>query len=574
VHTWHDATDAQVQTWLQGLGVTFPALNETSPYPILNSYDEGAGYVPHGYIIGRDMIIRREIPGSVSCDILEGYLKDVLYIRPPVDLEMIMDVSDTMNSPAPSNPLGPSKLELMHQAATIISDFMHDHGQVDDRMGLVWFTDDASEYATGSGQKLLSVQTYWSTLRSQILAHTTGICTAMGAGMQKAFDTLSASTHARYAILCTDGMQNIDPKAAPVSGHYEIKDIGGGLCGAHSSVPSHPGVDIASYHAPVHTIGIGITATYAPLLQEIANSTGGFYRATDAPDLDLDLIYLIDLCNSLAGGSPSVVHHNAGKFEAKNCQVEEVFYINRSVRKMTVALSWQSVQHGSLTFWLHAPNDALLDLHVEMKQFESYCLATVYLPKEQDGQKLPYVGKWRMVIRGESPSGTIGYHAIVVAEDHELKYHIDYPREVYKVGMLLPIHVNLALNEQPILKVNEVVLEASHLAQPLEQLVGKFELPLRKPASKLHTTARTQDPVFQKLQAMQLDPKWRKQLEVVRTRYSLSQGNLECKQSGKELVVQFPLKQTGLNSFKVLIRYETEKEGPIYRIEYISVHVA
>lgn len=575
VNTWHYATDTQVKTWLQGMGATFPAINEAYPYAFLNSYDEGAGFVPHSYIIGRDMKIRQEIPGAVGCDVMEGCLKDVLYLRPPVDIEMIMDVSDTMNSPPPTTPGGDPKLTLMRTAATKITDFLHDHGQVDDRMGLVWFTDDASEYVNGSGQKLLPVPTNTLKLKAQITARPTGICTAMGAGMQKAFDTLSASTHTRYAILCTDGMQNIDPKAAPVGGHYEIVDSGGWLCGTgHSSVLSHPGIDIAAYNTRVHTIGIGITATYTPLLQDIANATGGFYRSTYDPATDLDLIYFVDLCNSMAGGSPSVVHYHAGRLNAEACEAEEIFYLNRSVRKITVMLSWQQAQHGNLTFWLHAPDGTLLNLHAEMKQFESYCLATVYLPKQQDGKVLPYIGKWWMIIRGETQNSYADYHAFVIAEDHEIKFGIDFPRKVYKVDEMLPIHIKLIAREKPITEVNNILMEAIHLRQPLEKLVAQYELPPTKREVKRRPGMPCKDPVLQKLAAMQTDPSLIDRLKPVRTELSLKKGTLKCKTTEKEIVIPFALNQPGLCSFKITVQYKTRAEGPVHRIDYVSVHVA
>ncbi|HTX78650.1 MAG TPA: hypothetical protein VMC62_03235, partial [Longilinea sp.] len=135
-------------------------------------------------------------------------------------------------------------------------------------------------------------------------------------------------------------------------------------------------------------------------------------------------------------------------------------------------------------------------------------------------------------------------------------------------------HVNLALSEKPILQVNEVSLEAIQLAQPLEGLIAQYKLPPAKPGIKLRPVAPTMDPVFQKLRAMQVDPKWRERLTVVRAQYSLQKKTLECKPSGKELVVNFPLKQPGLNSFKITVHYETATEGPVHRIDYISVHVA
>ncbi|GAI00245.1 unnamed protein product, partial [marine sediment metagenome] len=101
-----------------------------------------------------------------------------------------------------------TKFIMMKQASTMITDFLKENGQINDRMGLIWFTDDVSEYQSSNDEKLLPIPANWAELRAQINTHGTGICTAMGSGLQTAFDTLSTSTQKRFVILCTDGIQN------------------------------------------------------------------------------------------------------------------------------------------------------------------------------------------------------------------------------------------------------------------------------------------------------------------------------------------------------------------------------
>jgi hypothetical protein len=558
------------EAWLTGLGVTFPAIKDDAAYTINDLYE--TTYYPYTCVIGRDMVIR-DTPYVSSEEALEGSIMDVAYMRDPLDVEMVMDVSDSMNSPSPSDPGGDSKLIMMRQAATMIADFLHDHGQVDDRMGLVWFTDDASEYEEPvSHDKLLSVQTYWASLRTQIETRETGTCTAMGAGLQTAFDTLDAEgMQDRFVILCTDGMQNIEPKVAPVGGHFEIIDSGGWLCGGHSGAPPHPGVDITSYDARIHPIGIGITATYEGLLQDIANATGGFYRGTDDPDVDLDLIYFLDLCNCMAGGSPAVVHHNAGKFYPEKCQAIESFYLNRSARKVTAMLSWKRAQGSNLTFWLRAPDGSLLDLHRQMRLFEDHCLATFYLPRRRNGKELPHVGEWRMIVRGETAGSYADYHAFVIAEDREVKYYVDYPRKVYAVGDRLPITIKLTELKEPVLKVKEILVEMAHQRVPLEELLAEYQ-PSVKP-EEMGIKEYPKEPTLLKLVAMTVDPKFREQLKPVRSRLSLQAKEIECQIGKESIVVPLALKQSGLHSFKVAVHCETSRNGPIRRLDLVSVHV-
>jgi hypothetical protein len=497
-----------------------------------------------------------------------------VYLRNPVDVEMVMDVSDTMNYPSPADPAGDTKLAMMKQATTMITDFLKDHGQSDDRMGLVWFTDDASEYQNGLGQKLLPIQANWTDLKAQITAQETGVCTAMGAGMQKAFDTLSASTNQRFAILCTDGMQNIEPKVEAVGGHYEIIDSDGWLCGGHSSVAAHPGTDITSYNTRVHTIGVGITATYASLLQDIANATGAFYRGTDDPSVDLDLIYFLDLCNCMAGGSPAVVHHSAGTLISRACEAVEEFQLNRSARKISVLLSWKKSQGSNLTFWLYAPDGSLLDLQGAVKQFENYTMATVYLPKQQDGKTLAHVGQWRMIIRGETHGPSADYHAMVIAEDQELKWHVDFPRKMYEVGDILPIRLRLAELKRPITKVNEITMEMAHLRLPLTEILPEYRISHYELRKREKSGKSRKEPLLLKLEALESDWRHREALKPVRTNLSMQKGSLECKINKEEIIIPVVLKQPGFCSFKIAIHCETAENGPVSRVDLVSVHVS
>jgi hypothetical protein len=209
-----------------------------------------------------------------------------------------------------------------------------------------------------------------------------------------------------------------------------------------------------------------------------------------------------------------------------------------------------------------------------MKEFESHCLATIYLPKQQDGKVLPYIGQWRMIIRGETQNSYADYHAFVIAEDHEIKFGVDFPRKVYKVGAVLPIHVKLVAKEKPITKVNDILLEVIHLRQPLEKLIAQYKLPPNKTEKNCQPGKLCKDIVLQKLEAMQTDPALQGRLKPVMSELSLKKGTLKCKIIGKEMVIPFALNQPGLCSFKITVQYETRAGGPVHRIDYVSVHVA
>ncbi len=566
-----------IKTWLTGefdVTVTFPAIHNED---IWSSYMGGIPVndrvVPHTFIIDRNMHIRERFLGFPGRDFLEGLLKDTIYIRDPIDLEMVMDVSGSMNWPL----TGDSKFEMMKRACRIIGNFLNTNGQIDDNMGLISFTDDVSE-----DQTLLPIKANWDItngLKDKINALVTGTCTAMGAGLQTAFDTLPPSTPTRksFVILCTDGIQNINPLVKKVpAGHYEIIN-GDDWCGDPSQIVSeHPGDNIANYNIPVHTIGVGITANYETLLQGIANQTGAFYQGTNDPETDLDFLYLIDLCNIMAGGSPSILYHNTSNLSVEEHKKAEIFYLNRSIRKITVILSWKKSQRSNFMFWLYSPDGTLLDLHNEMRLYENHCMATIYLPKRQNGESLEYLGGWRMIIRGEIIGTSADYHAFVIGEDTVIKHVVDFPKKLYEVGDLLPIRIIVLNKKKPVfIMPKEIVIETKYFRVPLPELlaqykVSPFEL-LKK--SKISTKKVPKNLLILKLKAMTSDPHFQKHLIPYTKHLSLLRGDLECKIEKEEIFIPIALEQPGLHSFKIKVRYESPENGPICRTDMISLIV-
>ncbi len=559
-----------LQTQISNFGLTMPVVSDPS---ISTTY--GISGVPKILIVDRGQVIRYAETGLKPEETTRGAILDVIYMREAVDTELVMDVSDSMNSAPPSAPSGDSKLKILKQAASMITDFLRDSGQANDRLGLVWFSDNVTAYATGGGQFLFPVSTHANTLKGEINLATTGTCTAMGGGLQAALETLSWSPNKRFVILCTDGIQNIEPKVAAVSGHYEIIDSGGWLCGSHSNIPPVPGVDIADYNAPIHTIGIGATSTYSTLLTNIANHTGGFYQATHQPNIDLDLIYFVDLTNAMAAGSPSIVLHSASQFHKEECRTFETFYLNRTARKVTAMLSWPETQNSDLTFWLHAPDGTRLKLHDHMKHYGSYTMATFHVPWEQDGQTIRHAGQWSMIITGDSDEAQADYHAIVIADDRDTKVHFGLPEKIFSVGEFLPIEISITEFRKHISQVTDITLETSYLKTPLAEQLSRYKVSPHTLELQTETKRgyHAQAALEAKLQAMEEDPERCKELTPVHELRSLSAGNLKVHIEEDRIIIPVKLDRPGLWSFKISVLADTARNGPIYRTGRLSTLV-
>jgi thiol-disulfide isomerase/thioredoxin len=99
---------------LTALGIQFPAVQDDTANALFSHYD-GPGYgFPQLYILDKDHIIHSVVDGEEPESATDNRILDAHSSRDPVDIAIVMDVSDSMNSPASA---GVSKLAVMKQAA-------------------------------------------------------------------------------------------------------------------------------------------------------------------------------------------------------------------------------------------------------------------------------------------------------------------------------------------------------------------------------------------------------------------------------------------------------------------------
>ena len=581
VHTENDDDHARQYGYADALsaarekliasGVRFPGIQDDSADTIFCHYDgPGFGW-PQVYIIDKDHDVHSAVYGEESESATENRILDAFTSRDPIDLEMVIDMSDSMNNSASA---GVSKLAVMKQAAKMVVDFSHAHGLTSDRMGLVWFTDDVSRYPTGN--TLLPVMANANGLRNRIDAKHTGMCTALGAGLQTAFDVLGSSTRNRFAILLTDGMQDVDPMVHSVGGHFEIIDAPAEYHCSRTcpGVGPRPGVNITSYNTPVHTIGVGVTATYSPLLNDIAAATDGTYLATVDPVNDLALLYFVEVCACLAGGSPAIISHAAGTFRPEQCKSTHRFFLNRTIRKFTAILSWQKLGAGNLIFWLRAPDGTVVGLHNRIKYYDTYVMATVPLPVEQDGRELPRSGEWVMIVRG-SIGSSVPYQVLVIGEDTGTHFEVVHPHRMYEAGDVLPLRIRLKEGRRFLAEPADIVLQKKSLREPLTELLARYPFqPALKKAKKgecekIPGTVQLEP----KLRALEADPRFAEQLGLNVITQSLREGTLRCTIDQKGITLPVTLTEPGVHTYRIEVRFDTEKNGPISRVTLVSVYV-
>jgi len=203
-------------------------------------------------------------------------------------------------------------------------------------------------------------------------------------------------------------------------------------------------------------------------------------------------------------------------------------------------------------------------------------MATIYLPKRQNGAYLSYIGEWRMIIRGELPASKADYHVIIIGEDTDIKLLVDFPRKTFEVGDILPIKISILKKKKPIpIGPIEIVIEKKHLPITLPELLAEYKISPNELIQQMKTRTKKapRNLLFLKLKAMTSDPQFQKRLMPDTKHFSLQKGNLECKIEKEEVLIHIALEQSGLHNFKMKVQYESPEEGHINRTDVISIIV-
>ena len=224
--------------------------------------------------------------------------------RDPVDVELVLDLSGSMLSPACATGCD-SRLQVLKDAVELFVQLWSVYAIPDDRMGVTYFRTHVDEFSPGS-VPLFPVVANSAALIADVQSQTTvsGNLTAMGGGIQTAVNRLTDAARSRNVILFTDGMQNVNPMVDATT--FEIADQPGRP--ASGVAATSPPTDLnTALGRKVSTIGIGATPPFIDLLSHIATETNGLFKSTTAPDEDLK-----EVLRRGAGRRPALLQPPAG----------------------------------------------------------------------------------------------------------------------------------------------------------------------------------------------------------------------------------------------------------------------
>ncbi|MCP5105843.1 MAG: VWA domain-containing protein [bacterium] len=409
--------------------------------------------------------------------------------RNPVDIILVLDISGSMRAVVPGSGTDLTKIELLRQAVEIFVNTWAVHAVDGDRMGIVYFNAHTATLVDVP-PFLKDVAVSAGDITDDVRARLAGGCTAMGGGLQVAYDNFDDADpdKKRVIILFSDGEQTANPlmvedglparlkiETIPVS---DAVPFGGYWC---SSAPADspdgspvvPDGDFLYQHdLEIHTIGVGAEgADFRGLIQRIADETTAFHHFTAAPDEDLDIFFTNDLINSLKTGTLEIVKVDRGSIrggESKNLSVP----VNHTAESLTLVLSWKgdraALKKDALRLEVQLPFGGAAT-PATVKKGEFYTILHFPFAEEKTNG---FWGNWGIRIVGGTDVSSLRYQFSAIVDEPCFDYLIDFPRRMYTTGERVPLTVTLTQEGKPLPSSAGVWVEVTSPMRPVGNLLA------------------------------------------------------------------------------------------------------
>lgn len=408
-------------------------------------------------------------------------------IRDPVDIVLVLDMSGSMNSPAPGTTT--PKIDILKESVTLFLENWKNFATPEDRIGVVYFRTDATPY--GAGDLMKNFVAEWENILTDVQSQSAVGWTAMGAGVHTAVVGLGAfdpgNPRERHIILFSNGMQNRSPMITtdPLDAfpdHLYIKDqtaaenpdVTGGSnvtigAGINYTIPLGPSL------VQVHTIGIGVAensggTAWHELLQDLANQQSGKHNFITRA-FELEGVFLEDLVASLKGNTPEYVLERTVTLQPHAEQTVDI-PVNATAERVSISVTWDRQQQAlppqlSLT----RPDGQTEDLSRITRGGDFYRVMTRYLT---DVDSAPgEFGTWKLTIRNAAkqhnpdaaalnnnritaPAADYRVHAIV--EDSEFKYNFAVMGDRFRIGEPLKVSARALLGGRLLRSIDHVTV--------------------------------------------------------------------------------------------------------------------
>lgn len=470
-------------------------------------------------------------------------------LREPVDIVLVLDLSGSMNDPAPGSSI--PKVDLLRDAVTLFLETWSDYAVPDDQIAVVTFQTTADFLPETPG--LVSFVDEWQTIDSAVRVLSASGWTAMGAGLYKALeeldalDTIDDPLRTQHVILFSNGMQNRSPIVASDSDfpttHIEVREpIVGDISVTGASNPELAGVDgtipdPGNAGAYVHTIGLGVGedpggTAWHETLKEIADKQGGEHVfITDA--FQLEGTFLESLVQALRFNTIEYVLEADATLKPGETRTFDI-PINASATKFSVVISWSQAGGVAPAFALERPDGITEDLGPLMRGGSFYRVVARFLDDVDHHPE--QFGIWRLAVTmpktSRSDEGdvagrqggptTIRVHALL--DDEDVHYAFQFNGPDLRVGQPLLVMALARQGDRNLLRVDEVSVTVDRPLRSVGAELARSRHAAIAPAGLDPDLGAR--PLDLKMYAAFADPAFTRRLRPVTERYELTDDGL------------------------------------------------
>jgi len=408
--------------------------------------------------------------------------------RLPIDVVMVLDKSGSMASSTTGTSTQPKIASLQNAVKTFVDVWdgirQQEGNTIADQIGVVlfdsaakWWGDPTLNTGLVLGQDMNSIDTSNNPNMSissflQKCITGTGSCgelvpgtsTSVGAGLVLGNKGLQNDTNRHAILLMTDGLQNTDPKVAPVtpgntepllycdapSGTFCTNSLGVQNCTLSAPCPLHQfSASPAPPRATIYsvTVGLGPGVSDGSVIQPIATNSGGFFMNTETNAPLLSPMFLELLQNFLKFFSYDTV-----RMISEPTPYSATIPISTTSHNVVFTVTWPS-EFGSLRLTATPPGNAQPIVRVSASGFIS-----VVQPLPLPGPLDP-LGDWKVQV--DVPPSTdvsrapttnaVPFNLHVMTDDAGIESELSIVPEDYKAGDRIRLRARLTRFGLPVL---------------------------------------------------------------------------------------------------------------------------
>ncbi len=228
--------------------------------------------------------------------------------------------------------------------------------------------------------------------------------------------------------------------------------------GAEVVVPADPNVAaslnaqlLPSYAVPIHTIGAGVAydTAHSDLLQKMASDTQGKNRFTTDWESAAAELFLEQLIETFRTNTLGIIGSHKDSINQGDGPLDYKFRVNQSVERLVFVLVWHSQRQHDMLMMEVFPPGASSPTTIGIDTTESYLnLKNIVLPLEAGPNA--HVGEWTLRVKEELSTGSMGFYAALLADEHKLEYRAGPVAVNYATGDKIRLQASLTQDGMPL----------------------------------------------------------------------------------------------------------------------------